>query len=126
MKIITLIAVALILVLELTDALPRASVGGALTYTAIVLLAAVTLGLYDAWSQKRGVGGWLLCIVASFFGGLLGALMASFILDAILSFLALGVPLVETQHPMRYIASALMMLATLLGAWTALRLVPRR
>ena len=51
--------------------------------------------------------------------------MASGILGTMLSYLNLGVPLVESQHPLRYIASAGMMLLAMLGAWLALQFVGR-
>lgn len=125
MRTITLIAVIAILLLELTDALPKSSVGGPMTMMMIVFLAVLALGLYEAWSQKRGVVGWIVSIVASVVGGFLGAVVASSILGTILSYLNLGVPLVETQHPVRYIASAGMMLLALLGSWIALQIANR-
>ncbi len=126
MPIITLIAVTTILLLEFSDALPKSSVGGPMAMMMIVFLAVLTLGLYDAWSQKRGALGWLVSIVASVVGGFLGAAVASAILGTVLSYLNLGVPLAESQHPLRYIASAGMMLLALLGSWIALQIVRRR
>jgi hypothetical protein len=81
----------------------------------------LALGLYEAWSHKRGVQGWIVSVVASVVGGFLGAVVASSILGTVLSYLNLGVPLAETQHPLRYIASAGMMLLALLGSWIALQ-----
>ena len=126
MRTITLIAVITILLLELTDALPKSSVGGPMAMLMIVFLAVLALGLYDAWSQKRGVMGWIVSIIASVVGGFLGAVVASSILGTVLSYLNLGVPLVATQHPVRYIASAGMMLLAMLGAWIALQIVAGR
>jgi hypothetical protein len=125
MRIIILIAVMAILLLELSDALPKSSVGGPMAMMMIVFLAVLALGLYEAWSQKRGVLGWIVSVVASVVGGFLGAAVASAILGTVLSYLNLGVPLAETQHPLRYIASAGMMLLALLGSWIALQIVSR-
>ena len=125
MIIITLIAVITIVLLELSDALPKSSVGGPMAMMMIVFLAVLALGLYEAWSQKRGVLGWIVSVVASVVGGFLGAAVASVILGSILSQLNLGVALAETQHPLRYIASAGMMLLALLGSWIALQIVNR-
>ena len=125
MRLIILIAVTTILLLELSDALPKSSVGGPMAMMMIVFLAVLALGLYEAWSQKRGVLGWLVSIVASVVGGFLGAAVASVILGTLLSYLSLGVALAETQHPLRYIASAGMMLLALLGSWIALQIVNR-
>ena len=125
MKIITVIAVMVMVLIDLSDAIPKSSIGGPMTMMMIVLLAVVALGLYDAWSQKRGVLGWIVSIVAAVVGGFLGAAVASGILGTMLSYLNLGVPLVESQHPLRYIASAGMMLLAMLGAWIALQFVGR-
>ena len=125
MRLIILIAVTTILLLELSDALPKSSVGGPMAMMMIVFLAVLALGLYEAWSQKRGVLGWIVSVVASVVGGFLGAAVASVILGSILSQLNLGVALAETQHPLRYIASAGMMLLALLGSWIALQIVNR-
>ncbi len=125
MKIIILIAVIAMLLLEVSDALPKSSVGGPMTMMMIVFLAVLAFGLYEAWSQKRDALGWIMSVVASVVGGFLGSAVASFILGMVLSSLKLGVPLVETQHPLRYLASAGMMLLALLGSWIALRIVNR-
>ena len=125
MRIITLIAVTAILLLELSDALPKSSVGGPMAMMMIFFLAVLALGLYEAWSQKRDVLGWIVSIVASVVGGFLGSAVASVILEIMLSYLSLGVPLAESQHPLRYIASAGMMLLALLGSWIALRIANR-
>ncbi|MCJ7597313.1 MAG: hypothetical protein MUO41_01545 [Methyloceanibacter sp.] len=125
MRLIILIAVTTNLLLELSDALPKSSVGGPMAMMMIVFLAVLALGLYEAWSQKRGVLGWLVSIVASVIGGFFGAAVASAILGTLLSHFSLGVPLAESQHPLRYIASAGMMLLALLGSWIALQIVNR-
>jgi hypothetical protein len=125
MRTIIVIAVMAMVLIDLSDSLPKSSVGGPMTMMMIVLLAVVTLGMYDAWSQKRGVLGWIASIAASVVGGFLGAAVASGILGSVLSYLSLGVPLAETQHPLRTIASAGMMLLAMLGAWIALQFVGR-
>jgi hypothetical protein len=125
MRIIILIAVAAMLLLELTDALPKSSVGGPMTMLFMVLLALLAAGLYDAWSQRRGVGGWVASIVAALVGGLFGSVVASAILGSVLSQLNLGEPLANSDHPLRYVASAGMMLLALLGAWIALQIASR-
>lgn len=126
MRTITLIAVIAILLLELSDALPKSSVGGPMAMLMIVFLAVLALGLYEAWSQKRGVLGWIVSIGAAVVGGFLGAAVASTLLGTMLSYLNLGGPLATSQHPLRYIGSAGMMLLAMLGAWIALQVVSRR
>ena len=125
MRTIIVIAVMAMVLVDVGDALPKSSVGGPMAMMTIVFLAVVALGLYDAWSQKRGVLGWIVSIVASVVGGFLGAAVASGILGTMLSYLNLGVPLAESQHPLRYIGSAGMMLLAMLGAWIALQFVGR-
>ena len=125
MRIITLIAVTAILLLEFSDALPKSSVGGPMAMMMIVFLAVLAVGIYEAWSQKRDVLGWIVSIVASVVGGFLGSAVASVILEIMLSQLNLGVPLAESHHPLRYIASAGMMLLALLGSWIALQIANR-
>jgi hypothetical protein len=125
MKTIILIAVITILLLELSDALPKSSVGGPMAMLMIFFIAVLALGVYEAWSQKRGVVGWIVSIAASVVGGFLGSAVASMFLGTILSHLNLGGPLAASQHPMRYIGSAGMMLLALLGSWIALQIANR-
>lgn len=125
MRTIILIAVTAMVLLELGDAFPKSSVGGPMAMLLIVFLAVLALGLYEAWSQKRGVLGFIVSVVASVLGGFAGVEVASVIIEAMLSHLSLGTPLAESQHPLRYIASAGMMLVTLLGSWVALQLANR-
>jgi uncharacterized membrane protein len=65
MRTIILIAVITILLLELSDALPKSSVGGPMAMLMIFFLAMLAVGLYEAWSQKRDVLGWVVSIVAA-------------------------------------------------------------
>ncbi len=83
MRLIILIAVTTILLLELSDALPKSSVGGPMAMMMIVFLAVLAFGLYEAWSQKRDVLGWIVSVVASVVGGFLGSAVASVILGMI-------------------------------------------
>ena len=76
---IALIAVAGILLLQLTDAIPLASVGGSLTIGFAFIAAALAVGIHDAWTQKRGVVGWIVNIVVSFVGALVGAQVGGFV-----------------------------------------------
>ena len=69
--------------------------------------------------------GWIVSIVASVVGPFLGTVVASMFLGTILSYLNLGGPLAASQHPMRYIGSAGMMLLALLGRWIALQIANR-
>lgn len=125
MKIVVLIAVAAIVLLELTDAMPKSSVGGPMAMLMVVFLAVLSFGFAEGLSQRRGVLGALVSVMTSLIGGLFGVAAAGAIIEPILSRLNLGVPLADSQHPLRYIASAGMMLLALLGAWVALQIVNR-
>jgi hypothetical protein len=125
MKYVTLIAVITILLLQLTGAIPQSSVGGAMTVALAFLVAALAVGIHEAWSKKRGVLGWIVSIVASLAGAFLAASLGSMVMETILMHLNLEGSLAETRHPLLYVSLAGMMLLTLLGSWIALRIVDR-
>jgi hypothetical protein len=125
MKSITLIAVITIVLLQLTGAIPQSSVGGALTLALAFLVAALAVGIHEAWSKKRGVLGWIVSIVASLAGAFLAASLGGMVMETILMHLNLEGPLAATQHPLIYVSLAGMMLLTLLGSWIALWIVNR-
>lgn len=125
MKYITLIAVAAILLLQLTGAVPQSSVGGPMTLALVFLLAALAVGIHEAWSNKRGVVGWIVSIVAALVGAFLAVSLGGMFMETMLQYANLQGSLAETQHPLLYIASGGMMLFTLLGSWIALWIVNR-
>ncbi len=91
----------------------------------ILLLAVLAVGLHEAWSQKRGVPGWIVSIVASVVGGILAVSCGGMIIEMMLPHLHLERSLASSRHPMLYIASAGMTMLTLLGSWIALQIVNR-
>jgi hypothetical protein len=109
----------------LAGAIPKSSVGGPLTLFLIFFLAMLAVGLHEAWSNKRGAFGWIASIVCSVIGGFLAITFAGLVMEAILPFLGLNGPLATSQHPMRYVSYAGMMLLTLSGSWIALQIVNR-
>lgn len=125
MKYITLIAVVAILLLQLTGAVPQSSVGGPMTLALLFLLAALAVGIHEAWSNKRGVVGWIVSIVAALVGAFLAVSLGGMFMETMLQYANLQGSLAETQHPLLYLASAGMMLFTLLGSWIALWIVNR-
>ena len=125
MKYIALIAVIAILLLELSGAIPRSSVGGPMTIALVFFIAAVAVGIHEAWSNKRGVLGWIVSIVVALVGGLVGASLGSMVLETIQGLLNLEGALAETRHPLLYVSLVGMMLLALLGSWLALRIVDR-
>jgi hypothetical protein len=84
MKYVTLIAMITIVLLQLTGAIPQSSVGGAMTLALVFLVAALAVGIHEAWSKKRGVLGWIVSIVASLAGAFLAASLGSMGMETIL------------------------------------------
>ena len=125
MKIITLLTLMIVLLLALSGVLPQSSVGGGLVLTFVFLVAALAVGLHEAWSNKRSVLGWIVNIVASLVGCILGALVGSFVLDLVLTLLQPEGSLMATGHPLLYVSLAAMTIFALLGSWTALWIVNR-
>jgi hypothetical protein len=125
MKYIVLIAVITLLALELSGAIPQSSVGGPMTLALVFLIAALAVGIHDAWSKQRGVLGWIVSIVVALVGGLVGASLGSMVMEAILMQTNLEGSLAETRHPLLYVSLVGMMLFALLGSWIALRIVDR-
>lgn len=129
MKIITLIAVIAIVLIQFSGAVPKSSVGGPMTLAMVFLAAALAAGIYEAWSMRRGVLGWIVSILTALAGAIVAGLAGGTLMDLFMGLIAplidLQGSLAETRHPLLYITSAAMMLFILLGAWLALRLVNR-
>lgn len=129
MKYITLIAMLAVTLIVAGGGLPKGSVGGPMMLTLIFLCAALAAGLYEAWSKKRGVLGWIVSVVVAFFGGLVGAFVGAMILESLLvlllPFMKLEGSLMTTGGLPLYIDINAQMIFTMLGAWGALQLVNR-
>jgi hypothetical protein len=125
MRTLALVGVIGILLFDFAGAIPKSSVGGPLALFLIFFLAMLAVGLHDAWSNKRGVLGWIVSIVCSVIGGFLVVTFGGMVMEAILPFLGLNGSLATSQHPMRYVSSVGMMVLTLLGSWVALQMVNR-
>ena len=125
MKYIALIAVIAIVSIQLFGVVPQSSVGGPMTLAFAFLVAALAVAIHDAWSIRRGVLGWFVCIVVSVVGAFLAAGVGGMIMDSILGQLNLGTSLAASRHPLLFISSAGMMLLTIFGSWSALWVVNR-
>jgi uncharacterized membrane protein YeaQ/YmgE (transglycosylase-associated protein family) len=123
-KTIALLSVAALLLVELSGAMPRSSVGGPLTIMLIMLIAMLAVGIHEAWTKKRGPLGWIASIVASVIGGFVAASLVSLVMDMIRPHLHLNGSLVSSQHPLLYISLAGMAILTVLGSWITLQ-IPR-
>ena len=124
MKFIVPISVIAILLLQFSGAVPQSSVGGPMTLAVVFLAAALAVGIHDAWSNKRGVLGWIINIPVSLVGAFLAAELGNLIMEQILTHLNVG-SLAETRHPLLYLSLAGMMLLMLLGSWGTLWIVNR-
>lgn len=134
MKYIAPIAVIAIMLLQFSGAVPQSSVGGPMTLAVVFLGAALAVGIEEAWSNRRGVLGWIVSIVTALVGGFLAAgVFGDMIVVSVLMLLEmtgllaamgnLNGSLAATGGPMLYLALAGMMLLMLLGSWIALQIV---
>ena len=123
MKYIALIAVIGILLLQWTGSIPLASVGGSMTIGLAYLVAALAVGIHEAWTKKRGVLGWIVNVVVSFVGAFVAAPLGGMVIAIMLSD---GSRSLAATGGLRFsVALAGGMLVTLLGAWGALWIVNR-
>jgi len=125
MKYIVPIAVAGVLLLQASGAIPMSSVGGPMTIALAFLAAALAVGIHEAWTKKRGVLGWILSIVVSIVGALVAAQLGEFLLLPLLMLMDVRGSLAATGGFAMSVGLAAMMLITLLGSWGALQLVNR-
>lgn len=127
MKIIAVVAMLGLSLIVFLGLIPPGSVGGAMTFTLLFLIAALAVGIYDAVSARRGVLGWIVSLVVAFIGGLIGAAAGAFVLEMAMPLVAsmgsLDGSLMRTGGPLLYLAINAQMLFTLFGAWLAVGLV---
>lgn len=120
---IAVIAVIGVLLLQLSGAIPLASVGGSMTIGLVYIFAALVVGIHEAWTKRRGVLGWVVNIVVSFVGAFVAAPIGGMFIGLLLSD---GSRSLAASGGARFsIALAGGMLVTLLGAWGALWIVNR-
>jgi hypothetical protein len=135
MQYIAPIAVLAIMLLQFSGAVPQSSVGGPLTLALVFFAATLAVGIHEAWTNKRGVLGWIVNIPVSLVGGFLAAEIGNILVLPILMLLDLtgllaamgnlNGSLAATGGPLLYVSLAAMMLLMLLGSWIALKLVNR-
>jgi hypothetical protein len=120
------LAVLSILLLQGTRSIPTASVGGSLTIAFAFIAAALAVGIHEAWMHKRGVAGWIVNIVVSFLGAFVAAQIGGFLVVMLLGSIAtVQSSVAKAGEPVMSLALAGAMVATVLGAWAALRIVDR-
>ena len=125
MKYIALIAVATLLLLELSGSIPQSSVGGPMIIALVVFAAALAVGIREAWLNKRGVLGWIVSIVTAFVGTFVAAPIGGMIFVVIQGLLGVDGALAKTKHPLLYVSMVGVVLISMLGSWLALRIVDR-
>jgi hypothetical protein len=126
MKYIVLIAVIGILLLQSSGAIPLSSVGGPMVIGSALIAAAVAVGIHEAWTNGRGVLGWIVNIVVSFLGAFLVAPLGGMAMALLLSPFMDGAPSLAAQGgPVLYVALIGGTIITLLGSWGALQIVNR-
>ena len=128
MKTIILLAVAASLLVAVFG--PTSSVGGPMTVMFVLFFAMLTVGIYEAVSNRRGPLGWVVNIVLAVIGGFVAAIVVgTTVMEPLILLSSLVFPmtgsLVSTGHPLLYVLSAAMAVLTVLGSWFAIRIVNR-
>ena len=75
MKYILAISILGIVLLQLSGAIPLSSVGGPMAIAAAVFLATLAVGIHEAWTNKRGVPGWIVSVIVALIGAFLASLV---------------------------------------------------
>ena len=122
-KTITLLAVMATLLFDVLGT--KSSVGGPMTELLIGFLTMWSVGIYEAWSEKRGPLGWALSVFVAFIGGFIGISLFGMALERIMTLVHFEGVLATSNHPLRYIAMVGMPIFTVLGAWLPLKLINR-
>ncbi len=125
MKSIVVVAVVGILVLFGLGGIPLASVGGSLTIGVAFLAAALAVAIHEAWTERRGIIGWIVNVVIVLVAAFFAAQAGGFVMVMLLAPFTEGTSLAASGGAVMAIALAGAMGATLLGAWGALRLLKR-
>lgn len=126
MKYIFLVAIAGILLLNATGAIPLDGVGGSMVIGLALLAAAPAVGVREAWTNNRGVLGWIVNVVVAVLGAFVIAPLGGLItVMALGPFMNGGGPIAAAGGLVMSAALVCMMVVTLLGAWSALWIVNR-
>jgi hypothetical protein len=125
MPIILLIAVAGVLLLHLSGAIPLSSVGGPMVIALAVFAATLAVAIFEAWTKRRGVLGWIVNIVTSLFGTFVAAQLGGLLMVAILMPFAEGSSLAASGGAVMAVSLAGVMAASVLGSWGTLMILNR-
>ena len=123
---IILFAVLGVMFLYLIGAIPPDPVGGGQVLAAVMFVAALALGLHEAWTARRGVLGWIVNILVTFFGAFFAAQLGGPIVAIPLLLLVGGTSSLAAEGGgVMSVALVLVMAIALLGSLGALWLVNR-
>lgn len=123
---IALAAVFGIVFLQGSGAIPMSSVGGPMTIATVGFSAMLAVAIYEAWTMKRGVLGWIVNILVTFLGVSLVAPFGGMIVALILSpFMSGSSSLAAEGGAVMSIALAAMMVVIVLSAWGSIWVVNR-
>nr|WP_276557501.1 hypothetical protein [Prosthecomicrobium hirschii] len=112
--------------MQWTRSIPAASVGGPLAIAFVFVAAALAVGIHEAWMHRRGLAGWIVNIVVAVFGAFVAAQIGGFLVVMLLGSVAtVESSVAKAGEPVMSLALAGGMVATVLGAWAALRIVDR-
>lgn len=119
------IAVLGILALLASGAVPLSGVGGAMTIGLVMLAAVPAVGIYEAWTNKRSLTGWIVNIFVSVAAAFLVAPIAGMVMVILVSPFMDTSSLAAAGGGVMYVAFAGTMAIMLLGARGAVRIVNR-
>ena len=85
MKLIALVAVIGILLLQWSEAIPLSSVGGPMVIALAFFCAAMAVAIHEAWTEKRGILGWIVSIVVAFLGAFVAAQLGGMVMVFLLA-----------------------------------------
>src|SRR5215204_2845849 len=87
---IVLVAVTAIVLLQSSGAVPQSSVGGPITIALVVFAATRAVGIQEAWTNGRGVLGWIVSIVVAVVGAFAAAPLAGMVMVLVVALLNPG------------------------------------
>lgn len=120
------IAVAGLLLLQASGAIPASSVGGPMTIALALFAGALAVAIHEAWTKRRGVLGWIVNLVVSLVGAFAIAPLGGLVMALALGpFMEGRGSLAATGGPVLSVALAGVMVVTLAGVWVALWVVNR-
>ena len=90
-----------------------------------VFCATLAVAIFEAWTKRRGVLGWIVNIVSSFLGTFVAAQLGGLLMVLILMPFAEGSSLAASGGAVMAISLAGVMAASVLGSWGTLMILNR-